>query len=240
MSSNSCKQLQMANVLQAICTDRFPGCKFFTSAYFPEILTNTFSSNQSNNISAAQIHQDYQRRVREAEQEAAQEVETQRADFAAYEEEQHANETPEERKKRKRRETTTLAKIKQSKEFSRRKARRIDGLDDEDEDDDALARDMMDEQSRPMPGQLENCEVCSKRFTVTSYSKAGSSGGLLCPKCSKEAADDEKKSKPNKKRGPRTGRRQLQSNLLDGIIQYGAMSLVEMCTKVCGHTLALT
>lgn len=166
-------------------------------------------------------------------------MEIQRADFAAYEEEQHANEIPEERKKRKRRETTTLAKIKQSKEFSRRKARHIDGLDDEDEDDEALARDMMDEQSRPMPGQLENCEVCSKRFTVTSYSKTGPNGGLLCPKCSKEVADYEKKSKPKKKLGSRTGRRQLQSNLLDGIIQYGAMSLVEMCTKVCGHTLAL-
>lgn len=89
----------------------------------------------------------------------------------------------------------------------------------------------MEEKCRPMPGQLENCEICSKRFTVTAYSKTGPNGGLLCPKCSKDVADDEKKSQP-KKRGPRTGRRQAQSNLLDGVAHYGAISLVEMCTKV--------
>ena len=89
----------------------------------------------------------------------------------------------------------------------------------------------MGETSRPLPGQLENCEICSKRFTVTPYSKTGPDGGLLCAKCSKELANEEKKSK-QKKRGQRTGRRQKQSNLLDGIIQHGALSLVEMCTKV--------
>lgn len=117
----------------------------------------------------------------------------------------------------------------QSKDFARRKARCIRGL--ADEDDDALAREMMEKSRQPLPGQLENCEICSKRFTVTAYSKTGPNGGLLCPKCSKEAMDDDKKSKP-KKRAPRSGRRQLQSNLLDGIAHYGAMSLVEMCTKV--------
>lgn len=104
-------------------------------------------------------------------------------------------------------------------------------LADPEEEDDELAREMMDEKSRPMPGQLENCEKCGKRFTVTAYSKTGPNGGLLCAKCSKEVADDAKKSAP-KKRGPRSNRRQAQSKLLDGIIQYGAMSLVEMCTKV--------
>lgn len=89
----------------------------------------------------------------------------------------------------------------------------------------------MYERSRPAPGQLENCEICSKRFTVTPYSKTGPNGGLLCPKCSKDLISDEKKSK-GKKRGPRSGRRQNQSNLLDGIAQRGALSLVEMCTKV--------
>lgn len=91
---------------------------------------------------------------------------------------------------------------------------------------------MIDERSRPMPGQLGNCEICSKRFTVTPYSKTGPNGGLLCAKCSKEVGDKEKKSQP-KKKGPRTGRRQNQSDLLDGIARYGALSLVEMCTKVC-------
>lgn len=90
---------------------------------------------------------------------------------------------------------------------------------------------MVEKPRQPLPGQFENCELCSKRFTVTAYSKTGPNGGLLCPKCSKEVMGYDKKSKP-KKRAPRSGRRQVQSNLLDGIAHYGAMSLVEMCTKV--------
>lgn len=90
---------------------------------------------------------------------------------------------------------------------------------------------MMYQKSRPLPGQLDNCENCEKRFTVTPYSKTGPNGGLLCAKCSKELAKDEKKAKP-KKTAPKTGRRQNQSKLLDGIAQQGAPSLVEMCTKV--------
>lgn len=111
-----------------------------------------------------------------------------------------------------------------------------DSDEEDDDDDDMIAKDMIDEKSRPMPGQLENCEKCGKRFTVTPYSRAGPNGGLLCAKCSKEVADEGKKAVP-KKRGPRSGRRQVQSNLLDGIIQYGSMSLVEMCTKVCQRLL---
>lgn len=165
--------------------------------------------------------------MRQAEQEATA---NEPADEAEEEDEYEDNdgETAEQRKKRKRKEAATLAKIKQSKEFARRKARRTGEPDD---DDDAIAREMLYEKSRPMPGQLENCELCSKRFTVTPYSKTGPNGGLLCAKCSKEVADDERKSKA-KKRGPRTGRRQNQSNLLDGIVPQGALSLVEMCAKV--------
>lgn len=182
---------------------------------------------QSNNISAAQIHEDYQRRVREAERETVEEGTE--SPTLNGEQEANANETPEQKKKRKRKEATAVQKIKQSKEFARRKARRTGEPDD---DDDYIAMEMMYEKSRPVPGQLENCEICSKRFTVTPYSKTGPNGGLLCPKCSKDLASDEKKSK-GKKRGPRSGRRQNQSNLLDGVGQHGALSLVEMCTKVC-------
>ncbi|OJJ42995.1 hypothetical protein ASPZODRAFT_169816 [Penicilliopsis zonata CBS 506.65] len=187
----------------------------------------------SNNISAAQINEDYQQRLREAEEQQEQDtpgVEENNGN----ERTETTSETPEQRKKRKRKEAVALAKIKQSKEFARRKARRIGDLDDDDDDDDdddELARDMMYEKSRPMPGQLENCEICSKRFTVTAYSKTGPNGGLLCGKCSKEINDEEKKSK-QKKRGPKIGRRQNQSNLLDGLVTQGALSLVEMCTKV--------
>ncbi|GAB1217056.1 hypothetical protein ATERTT37_006278 [Aspergillus terreus] len=181
----------------------------------------------SNNISAAQIHRDYQRRVREAERQQSVDTPSDAQAQDAEESETNPSESPEQKKKRKRKEAATLAKIKQSKEFARRKARRIGEPDD---DDDLIAREMMDEKSRPLPGQLENCELCGKRFTVTAYSKTGPNGGLLCAKCSKELANDEKKAKA-KKRGPRTGRRQNQSNLLDGITQQGALSLAEMCTK---------
>lgn len=181
---------------------------------------------ESNNISAAQIANDYQQRVREAERQAELERANSRNDEEEYEE--SVSETPEERKKRKRKEAATLNKIKQSKAFARRKSRY--GDDDPDYDDE-LARDMMYQKSRPLPGQFDNCENCSKRFTVTAYSKTGPNGGLLCAKCSKELADEEKKTIP-KKRGPKNSRRQNRSNLLDGIVQTGALSLAEMCTKV--------
>ncbi|KAL4811553.1 hypothetical protein BDV18DRAFT_11110 [Aspergillus unguis] len=180
----------------------------------------------SNNISAAQIHDDYQRRLREVEQATANERQEEGAvDDSEYEDTD--GETTEEKKKRKRKEAVSLAKIKQSKEFARRKARRVGEPDD---NDDFIAKELMDERSRPMPGQLENCEICSKRFTVTPYSKTGPRGGLLCAKCSKEVGDKEKKLQP-KKRGPRTTRRQNQSDLLDRIAEHGALSLAEMCTK---------
>ncbi|CRG89846.1 DNA repair protein rhp7 [Talaromyces islandicus] len=173
----------------------------------------------SNNISAAQIRDDYERRLREPARQAERE---QREDAVEEEEyDDNSTETPEERKKRKRNQAATLAKIKQSKEFARRKARRAGEPDD---DDDELAREMMYQKSRPLPGQLENCELCSKRFTVTSYSKTGPNGGLLCGKCSKEIENEEKKSKP-KKTGPKTGRRQNQSKILDGIAAQGSPSL---------------
>ena len=90
----------------------------------------------------------------------------------------------------------------------------------------------MNEKQRPNPGQLENCEICGKRFTVTAYSKAGPSGGLLCADCSKKHTNGEKKA-PAKKRSSGIGRRQNQSNLLDGIALLGARSLLETCIKVC-------
>ncbi|KAL7660181.1 UV-damaged DNA-binding protein rad7 [Aspergillus niger] len=178
----------------------------------------------SNNISAAQIQQDHLTRLRQFERQTA--VERRETDHVNDDEYQNADESAADKKKRKRKEAVALAKIKKSKEFARRKAQ---GTGDSDNDDD-IAREMMCEDSQPFAYQLENCEVCGKRFTVTPYSKAGPRGGLLCARCSKELADDGKKPKANR-RGPRSGRRQKQSNLLDGLAQLGAPSLAEMCTK---------
>lgn len=85
---------------------------------------------------------------------------------------------------------------------------------------------------KPLPGQLENCELCDKRFTVTAYSKTGPDGGLLCAKCSKSVEADQRKEKPKKPAANKNKRRQLQSNLLDGIVQLGSKSLQELCVKV--------
>lgn len=85
----------------------------------------------------------------------------------------------------------------------------------------------------PIPGQLDYCELCNKRFTVTPYSKTGPEGGLLCPKCSKEREAQKKKDeRPKKKPISRGKAQQIQSNLLDGLVSEGAKSLQEICVRV--------
>lgn len=123
-----------------------------------------------------------------------------------------------------------MAKIKASKAFKRQK-RALD--DDEPEgDDEDLAWDMYAKKV-PLPGQLENCEICEKRFTVTPYSKTGPEGGLLCAKCSKEQEAQKKKGEKQKKQPvSREKRRQTQSNLLDGILDDGPKPLLELCITV--------
>ena len=83
-----------------------------------------------------------------------------------------------------------------------------------------------------VPGQFDNCAVCEKRFTVTSYTKAGPDGGLLCPRCAKELDDDEKAKQKKKPMPNRHRQRQMRSDLLDGVATKGALSLVRLCLKV--------
>jgi DNA repair protein RAD7 len=181
----------------------------------------------SNNISAAQIRDDYDRRVADGARQATQEE--QDADLDMEEPEYEPTPEPEspEDKAKKRKRQQAIEKIKKSKEFARRKARRTGEPDD---DDDALVNEMMHEKQRPTPGQLDNCEICGKRFTVTPYSKTGPSGGLLCADCSKNHTGKDKKAPP-KKRSSGIGRRQNQSALLDGLASVGAQSLLETCIK---------
>ena len=139
-------------------------------------------------------------------------------------------ETAEQKKKRKRKEQVAIAKIKKSKEYQKRKLN-LAGEPGED-DDEELAWDMY-AKSKPLPGQLENCEICEKRFTVTAYSKTGPDGGLLCSKCSKELeAEKKKEAKAKKPALNREKRRKVQSNLLDGLIPHGAKTLKELCVEV--------
>ena len=182
-----------------------------------------------------QIRDDYQRRRAAALQQAqrteqnADPNEELEAKADEEEEEDERVETSEQKKRRKKKEEAAIAKIKKSKTFQKRKSMNDGGPEG---DDDGIAWDMY-AKSTPLPGQLENCEICDKRFTVTAYSKTGPSGGLLCPKCSKELeADKKKEAKSKKETISRDKRRKTQSNLLDGIVRNGSKTLQELCVEV--------
>lgn len=89
-----------------------------------------------------------------------------------------------------------------------------------------------------LPGQMENCELCETRFTVTAYSRAGPNGSLLCPKCSKEL-DKEEGTKKKKKVAARPNRRQFASQLLDGIYRSGAKDLMTLCIETLAKNVDL-
>ncbi|KAL8709110.1 MAG: hypothetical protein Q9220_006131 [cf. Caloplaca sp. 1 TL-2023] len=190
----------------------------------------------ANNISAAQISADYDRRRREALQRNEQEAATNNTiaeEEIKEEDEEEPNEddrveTVLQKRKRKRAEEKARAKIKESKNVKKQKKAKKGGSDDDDSD---VNLDMY-KKSKPLPGQLENCETCDKRFTVTPYSKTGPEGGLLCVKCSKEQEQQKKKETNAKKQAaPREKRRKTESNKMDGIIHEGAPSLQDFCIK---------
>ena len=183
----------------------------------------------SNNISAAQISADYERRQREARQQQDQEAAANGESLDDQHDDEERIETAAQKKKRKLQEEKTLAKIKESKSYKRQKKRGDEGSDGEN---DEVVWDMYTKK-KPLPGQLENCERCEKRFTVTAYSKTGPEGGLLCTKCSKEQEDQKKKDQKSKTQAvSRDKRRHFQSSLLDGIVQIGSKTLQELCIKV--------
>ena len=134
----------------------------------------------------------------------------------------------EEKTKKKANEKKAIEKIKNSKAFKKRKKRA-----DDSESDDEIARAIFESTHAPMPGQMENCEICSKRFTVTPYSVAGPDGGLLCAQCGKELAKqregDQPKKKPRKQAAGVGSRRAMQSRILDGDV--GTMSLATLCVQ---------
>ncbi|KIW98866.1 uncharacterized protein Z519_00529 [Cladophialophora bantiana CBS 173.52] len=188
----------------------------------------------SHNISAQQIQQDYQQRLREAERDTGEGTENADADKENESGDDGEDDDPVERKKRKRKQEKALMKIKQSKEFKKRKMeRKLEQGSDFETDDDEIARAMM-AKAKPLPGQLDNCEQCGKRFTVTPYSRTGPDGGLLCTKCSKELKDEEKKEAQAKKKRasvPKGRRRQTESDRMMGDVKPGAKSLVDMCVR---------
>ncbi|PHH61791.1 hypothetical protein CDD81_7955 [Ophiocordyceps australis] len=105
----------------------------------------------------------------------------------------------------------------------------------DDDEDEEIELAISESKGNSMPGQMENCAHCGKRFTVTPYSVAAPEGGLLCVPCGKELAR-ERHGQPKKKARKQTGgigsRRALQSRILDGDV--GTKSLATLCV----HTLA--
>lgn len=137
-------------------------------------------------------------------------------------------------RKRKRNQEEAIAKIKKGKAAKKGAKKKKKGSDE-----DSDFEDMMDmyKKTKPLPGQLENCELCGKRFTVTPYSKAGPEGGLLCTPCGKEMAKEAKATQKANKPVIRKGRRKLESNRLDGITFRGAKSLQQLCIeKLAKHS----
>lgn len=214
----------------------------YTQASFPADIL------QANNISAAQIRDDYARRRQQADQngDAGEGPSDQTPEQTAAEAEEVAAEAEEaeaKTKKRKRTEEDAIDKIKQAKskkgKKSKKKGKKGDSDDDEDSDDDYdddVARDMY-KKSRPAPGQLEHCEICNKRFTVTPYSKEGSDGGLLCTPCGKELTKEAKKEQKASTQKPAgRKRRKIESERLDGNAVGGARTLTQLCLdKVAKH-----
>ncbi|OJD35950.1 dna repair protein rad7 [Diplodia corticola] len=200
----------------------------------------------ANNISAAEIRDNYERRRQQAtvhaENSASQTPDaTSSSNNDAQPEEAEAGPAAPATRKRKAGEITAeaknLAKIKKSKAFQKKKAQRKAEAGDSDSDyDDALARDMY-KKVQPPPGQLENCEICNKRFTVTSYSKTGPDGGLVCTPCGKELAAEAGPSKKQKKPVGQTRRRKLESDRMDATYKpQGAKTLEQLCIeKVAKH-----
>lgn len=110
-------------------------------------------------------------------------------------------------------------------------------MDSEDDEDIALA---IIEERAPAPGQMENCEICEKRFTVTPYSVAGPNGGLLCAPCGREIAKERQglpKKKPRKQAGGVGRRRAIQSRILDGDV--GTKSLATLCVQTLAKNVDL-
>ncbi|KAK4901362.1 UV-damaged DNA-binding protein rad7 [Elasticomyces elasticus] len=198
----------------------------------------------ANNISAAQIAEDYRRRRAadpgEGPSTAAAPTQNQDEALAAA---AQAEEDEKKTKKRKRKEEDAIDEIKKAKKAkggkaaekkekanAKKKAKKANpDFDDSDDED----YDIDYKKAKPAPGQFEHCESCNKRFTVTPYSKEGPDGGLVCTPCGKAMTKDLKKEQkalqPKAAAGKR--RRKVESEKLDGVSTGGAKSLVQLCLQ---------
>lgn len=137
-------------------------------------------------------------------------------------------------RKRKRDQDEAIAKIKKGKVNKKKAAKKKKAGSDEGSDFEMAD---MYKKAKPLPGQLENCEICEKRFTVTAYSKAGPDGGLLCTPCGKEMTKEAKANEKASKPVIRKARRKIESNRLDGFTSRGSKTLQQLCIeKLAKHS----
>jgi DNA repair protein RAD7 len=227
-------------VPKPIRIDRFPRCKFNNSLCSANILI----SLKSHNISASRIREEAETRRRQAatEQRDNEDADAEQtvpilAESSTSTRQSVRNGTGEQSKK-KNQEEKALEKIKKSKSFKKRKRNAVDS-----EDDDDIARAIFEERGAPAPGQMENCAMCDKRFTVTPYSVAGPEGGLLCAPCGRQVAKEQQQGQTKKKARKPTAasgvgrRRTIQSRILDGDV--GTKSLATLCVQTLAKNVDL-
>jgi len=196
----------------------------------------------TNNISAQEIRDSYRDRVRQAERAAAQSGHNDEGPSNASGENTQAESSAmaaeraaENSRKRKRQQNDAISKIKKGKEAKKKAEKKDKSVSDEDSDFELPMN--MYKKAKPLPGQLENCELCSKRFTVTPYSKSGPDGGLLCTTCGKEMQKEAKAQQKQAKPIIRKGRRKIESNRLDGMTIRGSKTLQQLCIeKLAKHS----
>ncbi|KAL0466968.1 hypothetical protein QR685DRAFT_534885 [Neurospora intermedia] len=194
----------------------------------------------SHNISANQIRLDADARRRAAEQENGASSSSNQQQIAEDEVGESSTVTTSvtvtTRTSRRKKDQKVIDKIKASKTYQKRKR----NAGEDDADDDLL--DTLLRERAPLPGQMDNCANCGKRFTVTAYSRNHPDGGLLCSPCGKEMDKDAPpKKKPAKRAatGPVGRRRQIQSKILDGTFQLGAKSLMTLCIETLAKNIDL-
>jgi DNA repair protein RAD7 len=197
----------------------------------------------ANNISAQEIRDSYQQRVRQAEQDAAEGGDNGEGpsnageDGGEVEEDLQAESSAmaaERSRKRKRNQDEAIAKIKKGKAAKKVQKKKKKGSEDDSDFEDVMD---MYKKAKKLPGQLENCELCNKRFTVTPYSKAAPEGGLLCTPCGKDMVKDAKAEAKASKPAVRKGRRKIESNRLDGMTARGPKTLQQLCIeKLAKHS----
>lgn len=197
----------------------------------------------ANNISAAQIRNDYEQRRRRATQandDSATPTDTLAAVLAEQildgaegtteEEEEDEIIVTAKTKNRKQKEDLAAKKAAEKKKLSRAGKKRDSDDDSDFSDDGDLIRGAY-KKARPAPGQFANCETCEKRFTVTPYTKEGPEGGLLCTPCGKQFAKEANALNKASKAPVVRKKRKLESDKMDGLTNRGAKSLQQICIE---------